>query len=102
MSYTLDLKKPTLIYWEHLHAICCFVWKEKIKQLIVEEEIDEAKASFMKALERIENEDMKTLDSVEFEEELHSFYTFPDYAPVVAKLYNLQEDDVLNAKDVRW
>ncbi len=47
MSYTLNLKNPTLIYWEHLHAICCFVWKEKIKQLIVEEEVDEAKASFM-------------------------------------------------------
>lgn len=93
MSYTLNLKNPTLIYWEHLHAICCFVWKEKIKQLSVEEEIDEAKASFMKALERIEGEDML---------ELYPFYTLPDYAPDIAKLYNLQEDDVLNAKDVRW
>lgn len=91
MSYTLNLKNPTLIYWEHLHAICCFVWKEKIEQLIVEEEVDEAKASFMKALE-----------SIEFEEELYPFYTLPDYAPDIAKLYNLQEDDILNAKDVRW
>ena len=89
MSYTLNLK--TIFCWERQHVICCLTWKKKIKQLSAKREVDEAKVLFMKALEGLEHD-----------KNFYPFYMFPDDASTIAKLYNLQEDDVLNAKDVRW